>query len=247
MPETKVPAPRLGDDIVRAVFSHVKTWSTGNEVVHVGAGTLVGADDGSDSLEVLANLAIDGTVTGVDGLDTGVFTTNTWYYVWLIKAFGGAVHGLLSASATSPTMPGGYQVKRRVGAARSVSGSALRKYRQAGQWVTYSDAVEIYDVSPMPVTTPVSVSLTAEAPPTVLSGRFQTRGPGTDTDLYIGYESGSLHFVGDSGTNHSDRQLGDGHATLVLTGQAVWLYRNGIKPDENHVTVWLSGYEDNLS
>ena len=50
------------------------------------------------------NLTVDITVSGVNGLDTGSEAASTWYYIWVIYN-GTTVAGLLSTSATAPTMP----------------------------------------------------------------------------------------------------------------------------------------------
>jgi hypothetical protein len=63
--------------------------------------------------------------TGANALDTGAFTTNTWYYLYFIyNPTTATLAGLASTSATSPTMPSGYTYKVRVGAIRSLTFSA---------------------------------------------------------------------------------------------------------------------------
>lgn len=62
--------------------------------------------------------------SGANGLDTGTFAVNTWYSVWIIYN-GTTVAGLLSTSATAPTMPSGYTYKARVGWVRSNATPAL--------------------------------------------------------------------------------------------------------------------------
>jgi hypothetical protein len=55
--------------------------------------------------------------TNQGGLDTGAVANSTWYYIWLIKnPSSGTVDALFSTSASSPTMPSGYSLKRLVGA-----------------------------------------------------------------------------------------------------------------------------------
>ncbi len=54
--------------------------------------------------------------SGNGGLDTGTIA-NTTYHVWVIqRSDTGVVDALFSTSATSPTMPSGYDRKRRIGA-----------------------------------------------------------------------------------------------------------------------------------
>lgn len=62
--------------------------------------------------------------TGNGGLDTGSIANNTWYYPWLIMNLNTfAVDVLWSASASSPTMPSGYTIKRRIRGAVLTDGS----------------------------------------------------------------------------------------------------------------------------
>lgn len=68
----------------------------------------------------LANgtFTLDIAVAGLNGLDTGAEAGSTWYYVWVIWD-GATVGGLLSVSATAPTMPGVYTDKVLIGAIRN--------------------------------------------------------------------------------------------------------------------------------
>lgn len=73
-------------------------------------------------------LACSGTVnlgtTGANALDSGVIAINTWYAIWCIAKSDGTVATLASTSFTSPSMPSGYTYKARIGAVRTISGSA---------------------------------------------------------------------------------------------------------------------------
>lgn len=72
------------------------------------------------------SLAPDITASGANGLDAGSVAANTDYYIWLIAKDAGVVAGgdanqlasntagLISTSATSPTLPAGYTHKRRI-------------------------------------------------------------------------------------------------------------------------------------
>ncbi len=54
--------------------------------------------------------------TGNGSLDTGTIANSTWYHVWLIeRPDTGVVDVLTSLSATAPTMPANYTLKRRIG------------------------------------------------------------------------------------------------------------------------------------
>lgn len=78
------------------------------------------------------SITINATVNGANGLDTGALAASTWYYGWLINN-GTTTSGLLSLSATAPTLPTGYTYKCRLSATRTASGSAIfQRIRQQG-------------------------------------------------------------------------------------------------------------------
>jgi hypothetical protein len=68
------------------------------------------------------NEAIAITTAGAGGLDTGA-EADVWYYIWIIAKADGTVDGLLSASATAPTLPAGYTYKALVSAVHNTSGN----------------------------------------------------------------------------------------------------------------------------
>ena len=246
MAETRVIAPRVGTDIVRSIFMGVRTRRSGAYTIGVDSGALVGADDGTDTMSLGTNLTIDGSTVGVDGLDTGTLSDDTWYAIWLIKEPNGLVHGLLSTSFSSPVLPGGYTMKRRIGSTYYDDDAGyFQKYEQIGQRITWEDEKLLYSSGNMPTGTWINLSLTSSAPPTVGLGYFMSHGPYTASNLYISYDGAGLHFMSCGGNDGEDRNRGDGFAAIILTYQHVYIYRSG-HGNENPVTIWISGYEDKL-
>ncbi len=91
--------------------------------------------DGSVTYDATSvNLTADITASGANGLDTGSEANSTFYSVWAIYN-GTTVAGLLSLSATAPTMPSGYTYKRRVGWVYNDSSGNLWDTRQVGNAV----------------------------------------------------------------------------------------------------------------
>lgn len=84
-----------------------------------------------------ANWAV-GTNQG--GLDTGAKANSTWYHVWLIqRPDTGVVDALFSTSATAPTMPANYTIKRRIGAILTDGSGNILAFVQRGdnfRWTT---------------------------------------------------------------------------------------------------------------
>ncbi len=96
--------------------------------------------------------------TNAGGLDTGSIA-NTTYHIWLIKRPDtGVVDALFSTSASAPTMPTNYTLKRRIGSIVRTGGS-IKAFKQDGdrfRWV-----LAIQDISTTnPGTSAVTATLT---------------------------------------------------------------------------------------
>lgn len=78
--------------------------------------------------------------SGSGALDTGTATASTWYHVHIIKRTDtNVVDVLISLSATAPTMPTNYTLRRRIGSIFLNSSSQWTAFTQRGQefwWVT---------------------------------------------------------------------------------------------------------------
>lgn len=121
-------------------FKNLQASATGlSATVTVTADELV-LENGADVYQKISavSLSINSAGAGANGLDTGVLAASTWYSVWAI--FNGATSaGLLSLSATAPTMPTGYTHKARIGWVRT-DGTANKfplSFRQCGRSVRY--------------------------------------------------------------------------------------------------------------
>jgi hypothetical protein len=82
------------------------------------------------------NLTISTGSAGANALDAGTVANSTWYSVWAIYN-GTTVAGLLSTSATSPTLPDGYTFKTRLGWVRTDGSSNLYRTLQYGSRAQY--------------------------------------------------------------------------------------------------------------
>lgn len=82
-------------------------------------------------------------------LDTGTIANNTWYHVYLIKRPDtGAVDVLTSLSATSPTLPTNYTLKRRIGSMMTIlGGTQWAAFTQRGDEFVWSTPVFDINIS----------------------------------------------------------------------------------------------------
>ncbi|MFC3939633.1 hypothetical protein CCU68_18785 [Pseudomonas gingeri NCPPB 3146 = LMG 5327] len=109
-----------------------------NSLVNVSADQLVVGNEVSFRNLNAVSLNINAAVVGVNGLDTGALAASTWYSLWVIWN-GTVTSGLLSLSATSPTLPSGYTHKARVGWIRTDATSSKYplSFTQVGRRVQY--------------------------------------------------------------------------------------------------------------
>lgn len=101
---------------VQGAFKNLQASASGTSAsVAVSADELVLEDVSNNYVTLRAlSLTISSAGAGASGLDTGTLAATTWYSVWAIWN-GTTAAGLLSLSATAPTMPSGYTHKARVG------------------------------------------------------------------------------------------------------------------------------------
>jgi hypothetical protein len=80
--------------------------------------------------------------TAAGSLDTGAIANSTWYHVWLIqRPDTGVVDVLISTSATSPTLPTNYTLKRRIGSMKTNGSAQWTGFTQVGDLFTWSSYV----------------------------------------------------------------------------------------------------------
>ena len=201
------------------------------------------------------SLTVAGTSVGANALDAGTITTSTWYSIWVIWN-GTTVAGLLSTSATSPTLPSGYTYKARVGWIRT-DGTANKyplAFKQYGRKVKYTplsgsnltyyptiaSSVAGTALASGSVTWSSALSVTTFFPTTasfitaiaINSGYVAL----SDSTLYVGiYGSAATPFAGSS-NNTGDRCIGEFPYTTNL-----YVAGNSGTPN-----VHALGWEDNL-
>lgn len=135
---SQTPAARLDTHVSMSIIRNLVIECDNSAQVVIKDGSVVGADDGG-IIATSGDVTVDITVSGAGGLDTGVEASDTWYYIYLIyDPDNDLVDGLLSLSATSPTLPGGYTQKRLVGAVRNNGSSNFNLFKQNGNLISYA-------------------------------------------------------------------------------------------------------------
>ena len=127
----------LLDDL--AGWADLQVDRTNATTVAVTADQLVlrGSSDLAARFETVSeSIAI--TTDGASGLDTGAEQASKWYYVWIIAKDDGTINGLLSLSATAPTMPANYNDKALVSAVYNDSSSNFVDFLQSSHHYEYN-------------------------------------------------------------------------------------------------------------
>jgi hypothetical protein len=103
--------------------------------------------------------------SGNGSLDTGSIANNAWYHVFLIERVDtGVVDILVSASATTPTLPANYTKRRRIGSMKTDGTGQWIRFSQVGSmFLWYTDAL---DVNNGTIGT-TAISVTISTPPGV--------------------------------------------------------------------------------
>lgn len=172
--------------------------------------------DTSNNGVVYRNIAttttVDLTASGINGLDTGSEASNTTYYIWLIGNDIGGIYGLFSTSATAPTVPPGYNYKRRFGFVRNNSSGNLLGFSQTNDMYQYDQSDgdnQVLHTSGV-TTTPTSLDISALAP-----AGFMRRGL---FSVQIGGASGTTDFVLSRGDTTGSTNTDSIEAYFVVNG-----------------------------
>lgn len=249
MARTKVPSGAIDAQVIKGALFGLKIGPdpvASATRIKISSGANVGSDDGLELITATSDISINSATTGANGLDSGSMADATWYNIFMIfNPVTETVAGLLSTSSTSPTLPSGYTLKRRVGAAYYLTATGFRLFYQRGCKVTYSGAVQVFQGLPSSGWNSVALATNKYMPSSARWGSFQIRGPHTGMRLYLSPDGVGTHFVGASGGNSKDRQDGDGSCELVLPTEYLHFYRESGN-SENTCYIWLSSYEDDL-
>lgn len=201
------------------------------------------------------SLVLDISTSGANGLDTGSHGEDLWYAIFIIADTTGAssVASLCSLSATAPTLPGTYDMFRRIGwmynkanlgspnLASAVTSSRSRdRFYIWGEDHPYNRA--LFGGS---ATTYTNVDLSQWVPPTSTLAYLQvshnTTGSGGFVSLRPDGASARSYrvFAGDAGSTHVSSTF-----HLDTDSSQVIEYQNETSGEET--TIWVLGYTDSI-
>lgn len=245
---------------------NLKSSATGTSaLISITADELM-VENSSNQYQVLRSVSLSllsFANAGANGLDFGAAnsqTASTWYSTWVIWN-GVTISGLLSLSASAPTLPSGYTHKARVGWVRT--DSTANKYPlpfiQFGRRVEYAPAAGA-NISFYPsmssglqgtingsAYTPATVAVAPFVPPTacVIRGRAQFTGNtlallgvSAETGIFGGIPGANSPTFNNSGYSYAGWSI---NFDLVLRGANIY-WASG----SSDGILRCTGWEDNL-
>jgi hypothetical protein len=141
---------------------------TGNKTMTVAAGAARNSTNVND-IVLSSTVTINGLQVGANGVDLAAIVLDSMYAVYLIgdSTQYNATATILSLNTTAPSMPGGYDMYRRIGWALTDGSANLLQFWQfgEGQERMYYYDVAISELSAGASTTFAEVDLATSVPP----------------------------------------------------------------------------------
>lgn len=185
--------------------------------------------------------AIAITTAGAGGLDTGA-EGDVWYYIWIIAKDDNTIDGLLSASATNPTMPAGYTYKTLVSAVKNTSGNFVG-FIQCG--FDYGYVVNPTSYTGSPGAGWVSVDISSYVPSSLSTRANFILGAGTSQAAWLSNNSADSTASGTNAPNKinqtSQTAVNPQYATQLDIVTADTVYIGGSAA----VILYISGFNIN--
>lgn len=88
----------------------------------------------TNDIDLVAQVTINAAANGANALDTGALAANAFYAVFVVgdSTDHNPTCALMSLSASAPSLPGGYDMFRRIGYVLTSGGSAILDFTQRG-------------------------------------------------------------------------------------------------------------------
>lgn len=247
--------PIAGSTGIVGAFRNLTASASGASAsVSVAADEII-VEDSSNAYKTLraVSLTINTATSGANGLDTGTLAGSTWYALFVIAKADGTTAGLISTSATAPTMPTGYTFKARVGWIRT-DGSGNKYplgFTQKGRRVQYLTAAGS-NVTALPSMASGSAGSFPSTWASVATGNFI---PSTAARIAIvlGVTNNCAMAVGPNAQRYATP--GGGSSAAVSAGQSSGMVTvtdefivesSNIYWISNGGTIFCNGWEDNL-
>jgi len=228
---------------IRDISRNLAIINASEKTVTITADEVILQDGNGAALRVSSvNETVDITNSGAYGLDVAPELANTWFYIWIIG--NSTSHaGLISNSATAPTLPSGYAYKGLLGAVYNDASSNFNAFSQVNgrvqrNFATISTA--IIDHTDCGSASWASNDISAYVPSTVKSIYGFTRG--VSSGAANAQISGNSSGFGTQMTIFPSAIASDANAYhIVMESQNLYCYKTA--SGLTTYAVYLSGWE----
>lgn len=188
------------------------TLSTAGSSATFSVAAGVAVDDSNTDFMSLAASISKATTAWIVGfgngaLDSGSIAINTWYHVYLIKRPDtGIVDVLISTSASSPTMPTNYTLKRRIGSIKTDSASGWTLFTQVGDEFHWAANVVELGSTAVTATTANTITLAGVPPGVNVDALFHGAiNPGASSNgiLFTSLDENDIAVLGGTGSRNA--------------------------------------------
>lgn len=164
MPNPNTPIVNAGVKYVNGL----ELTKTAAKIISIAAGAARNSTDLND-IVLDALVSVNGATVGANGVDVAALVASNFYAVYLIgdSTKYAATAGLLSLSASTPNLPGNYDMYRRIGWVLTDSSANILQFWQygEGQERQYYYDVGISELSGGSATTFTAIDLATSVPP----------------------------------------------------------------------------------
>lgn len=245
--------------VARSGYIHgLRVTRSGSTAIQIATGICVD-DSRSFEIDITSPVTVSFSSSGAGGLDTGSIAGNTLYYIFVIADSNGinSSDGLISLSISNPTVPSGYNKKRRIGSILTNSSGENYFFNQVGEGTTrymmYEpnpsvDGSFLAIVNTGTATSYAAVDCSGRAPTTTKSfyiaiNHLNNSGSPAITRYRAGQHTETLfEFFSTAGSGLSVYQI----MWLPCRSDATGFYYRIVSNVSPQVNVWLLGYTEDL-
>src|ERR1700693_50872 len=224
---------------------------TAAKIISMAAGAARDSTDTND-ITLSALVSINGANVGANGVDVAAIVLSSFYAVYVIgdSTDYQPVAGLLSLSATTPNLPGGYDMFRRVGWVLTDGSANILQFWQYGNGEerTYYYDVGISELSGGSSTTFAAIDVATSVPPIATEVLFDitfTPDGATEVAEFLPFGSRASNGIVRFGTGVAGAQVGSILVPCQLdSGVPKVLYKVA---SGDTLTLLTTGYKDIIS
>lgn len=167
---TDRPTPTFSNNVLCPSKNLIVRRASAATVVVSADGVVLSNSVGRQRFFASLSETLDLSTSGVNGRDAGSETSSTWEHAWAIGKEDGTLDGVISTSASAPSLPAGYTWYGYLGAFYNDASSNIVSFYQTGHRVVGAANANVLTAGS--ATSATVVSLAAFVPPNAKTARI---------------------------------------------------------------------------